>query len=185
MADEAAWRRPVILGVDPGYANCGWAVVDRSARVVDLGVILTEQDDGVAKSTDRARRTRHVSAELVAIARRHNCKAIAAEQALQHGAAAAIAANLLPWGALIGIAVALGLELYEVPAKTWQHAVTDSPTKIAYEDLAKALAQYAALDCREALAAIAKKKRTHALDGMGVGVFAALRPATSITKGST
>lgn len=175
----------MILGVDPGYANCGWAVVDRSARVVELGVIDTDLDRGIAKSTDRARRTRHVSAELVTIVRRHNCRAIAAEQALGHGAAAAVAANLLPWGALIGIAVALDLELYEVPAKTWQHAVTDRPGKIEYEDLAKALAQYAAVQCREVLAAITNKQRTHALDGMGVGVFAALRPATSITKGST
>jgi Holliday junction resolvasome RuvABC endonuclease subunit len=175
----------VILGVDPGYAHCGWAVVDGSARVVALGVIMTEQDKDVDKSTDRARRVRLVATELVAIVRRHNCRAIAAEQALQHGAAAAIAANLLPWGALIGIAVALGLELYEVPAKTWQHAVTDRPERIEYEDLAKSLTQHAAMNCREALAAIAKKKRTHALDGMGVGLFATLRPATSITKGST
>jgi Holliday junction resolvasome RuvABC endonuclease subunit len=182
----------VILGVDPGYASCGWAVITpRTGLPVAIGVIETVQDkrvgSGLERSTDRARRVSHVGRELVAIAKQYGCTQIAAEQALGHGAAAAVAANLLPWGVLVGIAVSLGLEVCEVPAKLWQHAVLPGlgKGKVDYDELAKHLLWFAHKHCPEALAAIAKPKRTHAIDGMGVGMFAALRPATSITKGST
>ena len=95
-----------ILGVDPGYAKCGWSVVERrTARVVALGVIVTTQDKTLDLSTDRARRVGSVSADLAAIAKAHRVSTIAAEQALGHGAAAAVAANMLPWGALVMLAV--------------------------------------------------------------------------------
>jgi Holliday junction resolvasome RuvABC endonuclease subunit len=178
----------VILGVDPGYASCGWAVITpRTGLPVAIGVIETEQNKRVEKSTDRARRVSEVGRELVAIARQHGCTRIAAEQALGHGAAAAVAANLLPWGVLVGIAVTLDIELYEVPAKIWQHAVLPGlgKGKVDYDELARHLLWFAHKHCSEALAAIAKPKRTHAIDGMGVGMFAALRTATSITTSST
>lgn len=172
----------MILAVDPGYAKCGWAVIrPRTARVVAIGVVLTEQDKRVDKSTDRARRTAFVIGRLQELAKHHACSTIAAEQALQHGAAAAIAANLLPWGALTGLAVALGAALHEVPAKLWQHAVMPGCTKIDYEQLERKLGAFVAGQAELELLAIARGHRTHALDAVGVGLLVALtKSATEI-----
>lgn len=168
----------MILGVDPGYRRCGWAVVeDRTGRVRALGVICTEPDDSVDVSTDRARRLGIVSRELRAIAIAWGCTKVAAEQALGHGAAAAVAANQLPWGAVVMLCVALGLELYEVKAKTWQHAVLDiAKGKVDYDQVEAMLADYVGVQLAEALMAIIKEDRTHALDGTGVALLVALRP---------
>jgi len=172
----------MILGVDPGYAKCGWSVVDALGRVKALGVILTTQDPGVKKktvalSTDRMRRVSDVGAVLAARAKDYGCTMIAAEQALQHGAAAAIAANLLPWGALTTLATMTGMRLVEITAKTWQHAVLGLEAgAVDYETLEKELSAY--VDCQSAVGfdAIKKALRTHAVDAVGVGLLAALRP---------
>jgi Holliday junction resolvasome RuvABC endonuclease subunit len=178
----------VILGVDPGYAKCGWSVVEpMSGRVRALGVIVTTQDPNVAKkkvaqSTDRMRRIADVGAILHARAVQYGCTTIAAEQALQHGAAAAIAANLLPWGALTMLATIAGMELLEVTAKTWQHAVLGVEAgKVDYDELEAMLSGYVDCQVDGGLAAIKKALRTHAIDGVGVGMLAALRPHLATT----
>ncbi len=34
-----------LLGIDPGYGRCGWAVIDDSLEYIDCGVIETKPDD--------------------------------------------------------------------------------------------------------------------------------------------
>lgn len=173
----------MILGVDPGYAKCGWSVVDALGRVQALGVILTTQDPRVKKkevalSTDRMRRVSDVGAVLYARAKDYGCTTIAAEQALQHGAAAAIAANLLPWGAITQLATMTGMKCLEVTAKTWQRAVLGVEAgAVDYDTLESMLTGY--VDCQSGavgFGAIKKNLRTHAVDAVGVGVLAAMRP---------
>lgn len=181
----------MILGVDGGYARCGWAVVEpRTARIVALGVIITKQDKRVDASTDRARRVAEVVRQLGEIARQHGCTTIAAEQALGFGPGAAVAANMLPFGAVIGLAVERGLELYEVIATVWQHAVVGLPLpppgrrkkgepkrrKLDYAVVEDALTKYAGQQGQYVLMAIDASDRTHALDGVGIGMLAALMP---------
>lgn len=165
----------MILGVDPGYARCGWAcVLPATARVIALGVIVTAQDKRVDKSTDRARRVAQVTQRLFEVARDRGCTQIAAEQMLGHGAAAAVAANMLPWGSLVGLAVTLGLELREISAKEWQHAAIATKRKIDYRDLAQQLATFARRQAEADFLRIDRADRTHALDAVGVGLFAAM-----------
>lgn len=168
----------MILGADPGYATCGWSVIEpRTARVVALGVITTTQNKRLDLSTDRARRVAQVCAELADIAARFGCTEIAAEQALGHGASAAVAANMLPWGALIMLAVQRGALLREVRAKTWQHAVLGlEKGAVDYEQVEVMLGGFVGVDLADVIAAIKPKLRTHALDGVGIGLLGALRP---------
>ncbi len=167
-----------ILSVDPGYAKCGWSVVEPdTGRVVALGVIVTTKDPRADLSTDRARRVATVSGELAVIAVAHDCTSIAAEQALGHGAAAAVAANMLPWGALVMLAVMRGAQLVEIRAKVWQHAVLGLEAgKVDYAKVEKELARYVGGQLAVELLAIKKADRTHALDACGIGMLAALRP---------
>ncbi len=176
----------MILGIDPGYANTGWAVVrPKLGRVLACGLIITEKDKrkSTERSTDRARRMVTVARTIAQMARDHSCTTIAAEQALGHGAAAAVAANLLPWGALVGIAVMLGVELVEVPAKQWQHAVMPECTgKIDYDRLAQLLHRFTRGQAAAGLLEVPKRLRTHVVDAVGVGLFASLRETTRICE---
>jgi Holliday junction resolvasome RuvABC endonuclease subunit len=167
-----------ILAVDPGYAKCGWAIVEPvTGRVRALGVILTAKDPKVTLATDRTRRMGAVAAKLAELAAEHSVTVIAAEEPLGFGAAAAVAANQLPWGALVMLATMLDVSLYAVTAKTWQRAVLGIEVKnVDYAQVEKLLADYVAGQAAEQLAAIAPSHRNHALDGGGVGVVVALRP---------
>lgn len=168
----------MILAVDPGIASCGWAVVrPRTGRVLDFGVWTSSP--GVAeKSTDRARRITNLADLLVDLAEDHDCTTIAAEQMLFHGKINAVVSQLLPWGALIGIAASLDMVLLEVPAKTWQAALLGR--KVPYDELADHLKAFAVHQAEIKLLAIAKSERTHALDAIGVGLYAALAKATRV-----
>lgn len=166
-----------ILGVDPGYAKCGWSVIGPHARVIALGVIVTVQNKRLDVPTDRARRVAQVGDELRDIAAKFDCTEIAAEEPLGHGAAAAVAANQLPWGALIMLALSRGASLRMVRAKTWQHAVLDlEKGKVDYGVVEAKLAGFVGVDLADTLAAIKKDLRTHALDGVGVALLGSLRP---------
>jgi hypothetical protein len=177
----------VILAVDPGM-TCGWAVVrPRTGRVVDVGVLEPPLDSAIGRSTDRARRVAAQGRELVAAIERHGCKAIAGEQMLCHGSTRAVVPQVLCWGQLVGIAVARELELYEVSAKDWQHAIApEADGAIDYELVSKHIAAFVADQVGEQLAAIAPSKRTHVYDAIGVGLYAALaRPIRIIGARAT
>lgn len=168
----------MILAVDPGIASCGWAVVrPRTGRVVDLGVITSSPAKGT-KSTDRARRITRIAYELTGVVCAHDCDVIAAEQMLFHGTINAVVSQLLPWGALLGLAAALDMDVLEVPAKVWQAAVLGRV--VPYDELADSLRTFVAAQAERKLVTIARSKRTHALDAVGVGLYAALSTPTRV-----
>jgi Holliday junction resolvasome RuvABC endonuclease subunit len=162
----------VILGLDPGLASCGWAIVaPGTGRVVDLGVIVTEPDPAIAKSTDRARRVLAIVGTMGELVATHHVTAIAAEAALTFGHVGAAAAQNLCWGAVIGLTHALGLELVEVVAKQWQRAIVPGAGKVTYALVESALAGYLGPQ----LERLPKAQRTHAADAVGIGLYAAFR----------
>lgn len=177
----------MILGVDPGYAKCGWSIVEpKTGRVVALGLITTMKVHGLHVSADRAVRVSKVCDELAALATKYGVTTIAAEQPLGFGASAAIAANQLPWGALIMLARMLGLELYEVVAKVWQRAVLglSDEDKVKYEKVEAALQEYVGKQLLEVLVGLDKKDRRHPYDATGAGMLVGLMPhrATRIVR---
>ena len=170
----------MILGVDPGYAKCGWSIVEpRTGRVIALGLITTMKVHGLHVSADRAVRVSKVCDELAALAQRYGAHTIAAEQPLGFGASAAIAANQLPWGAVLMLARMLGLELYEVIAKVWQRAVLGlgDDEKVKYDQVESALTKYVGTQLAEVLVGLDKKDRRHPLDATGASMLVGLQPA--------
>lgn len=171
----------MILAIDPGLGTCGWAIVDPSARVLDLGVILTERDKVLEEATDRARRADHQAEVLAEAAQRYNVAEIALE-AMSFGGPPSARFHMaisvgLSWGVATGIARTLGLNLYAVPPKRWQRAVVPNAGKrLNYALVEAALEHYVGKQAFVALSCIAKGDRNHALDACGVGLFAALRP---------
>lgn len=168
----------MILAVDPGIASCGWAVVrPKTGRVIDLGV-WTSAPGAAVKSTDRARRITRLADKLADVIEEHDCDAIAAEQMLFHGKINAVVSQLLPWGALLGLAAALDLDVVEVPAKKWQLAMLGR--SVPYDELADHLRAFVANQAEVRLLAIPRGERTHAFDAVGVGLYAALANATRV-----
>jgi Holliday junction resolvasome RuvABC endonuclease subunit len=171
----------LILAIDSGIANCGWSILQpKPARVVDLGVWLSSPNSEVEKSTDRARRIDNLSDLLVDLVKHYGCDSIAAEQMLFHGKLNAVVSQLLPWGSLLGIAAALNLTVYEVPAKQWQPAVLGR--KAPYEQLERELGHFIRGQAEAKLLGIPRAKRTHAIDSVGVGLFATFKPATCVRR---
>lgn len=168
----------MILAIDPGW-KCGWAVVEpKTTRLIALGVFTSDPDKAIAKSTDRARRVAALGAELASVRDAHVCTAIAAESMLCYGAPNAVIPQVLVWGMLTRLAAEIGVGLVEVIAKDWQHAVTPGVKKIDYDKVKRALAVLAG----RRLELIPKDLRTHALDAVGIGAFAALRSPKRITS---
>lgn len=78
----------VVLGLDPGFSNFGWAAVrllpDGGEQVIDLGCLRTERgkSKGLVRDDDR-RRAAELARGLLAVARRFEPAVLSAE-ALSH-----------------------------------------------------------------------------------------------------
>ena len=175
----------MILAVDPGLGTCGWAVLrPRTGRVLDLGVITSKPTKGLDEWTDRARRASAQSHLLANIIEQYDCTTIAAEAVSVGGPPKArqrmTASLCLSWGSLVGLAEGMGLELYEVPPKQWQHAILPGVKRISYVELFAGLEAFIGAQQVHQLHAITASLRNHAIDAVGVGLFAALSPAVRI-----
>lgn len=186
----------MILAVDPGSRTCGWAIVaPRTARVAALGTIVLDPDDRLAKTADRKRRAEQQADTLRELASEHRITAIAAEAPSLGGPPAARLAMAIAlygsWGLLTMLGRERGVPVIEVPPKTWQRAVQPDGAQaldvgtararsrsIDYDRLEAELAAFVEGQASRALsdlAAIKVSMRNHALDAVGVGVYASLR----------
>ncbi len=174
----------MILAIDPGIASCGWAIVqsrtvDSPVRVVDLGVWTSEPNAALGKSTDRARRIGRLGLEIGRLYRLHGVTMLAAEQALSFGRTSGLIGQAMVWGALVMLAAEHRCDVREVTAKQWQRAIVPGiKGKMDYPFIAQALARYIGDGM---LKNIDPDLRTHALDAVGVGLFASLRPTTRVS----
>jgi Holliday junction resolvasome RuvABC endonuclease subunit len=177
----------MILAVDPGLATCGWAIVrPRTGKVVTLGVLVSSPKQHLDEWTDRSRRTAQQASFLGDIAKRHECTAIAAEAISCGGPPSArfsMGTSLcLSWGVLAGIAHCMAIPLFEVPPKSWQHAIVPEVAgRIDYDAVFAKLSGFVEQQASVALWSIKKGLRNHALDAVGVGLFAAFSSAMRIS----
>lgn len=177
----------MILAVDPGLATCGWAIVTpHTARVVAVGVLTSDHDPLVDEWTDRVQRVSRQAAKLAEVAKLYSARSIAAEAISCGGPPSArfsMGTSLcLSWGVLAGIACTLRIDLAEVAPKMWQHAVCPGVEKIDYGEVFKLLSTFVESHAAKSLWSIRPGLRNHALDAVGVGVYAALRDVTRISQ---
>lgn len=177
----------MLIAVDPGLATFGYAVLDERGVVHDLGVVTSESSaKKLGKHRDRRERLRLQARALDAVMRRWGARGlltlVAEEMSFKRGKLTQIISMALSWGDLVGLAVAHGAADRAIPPKTWQRALFD-PDELAamgtstdYARVEAKLSEYATEQCRDKLAAIARSKRNHALDAIGVGVYAAMTP---------
>jgi len=63
-------QTPLVIGIDPGFASFGWAMLTPDGEVVGLGVLRTAPSDKKAKvlaSHDNVRRTRELARDFGAL----------------------------------------------------------------------------------------------------------------------
>jgi hypothetical protein len=173
-----------ILAADIGLCDLGWAVVTpRTGRVVALGQLHQEPIVGVDKATCRGIRSRRSAELLIAAAREYHVTAIAAEAMLTFAGRFTMAISVgLSFEAITAIAAALGLPLLAVPPKRWQRPVVGREPgdrrAVDYAEVERRLSEYVVGGggrAAEQLEALKPGRRNHALDAVGVGVFAAMR----------
>lgn len=176
----------MILAFDGGLATCGYAAVrPRTGVVVELGALTNKPAPGVDVHVDRMRRMSRLGATLRGVAVRVGATQLALETPSLGGppkARLAMAIALYSFaGMVVMLGLSLGIDVVHVEPQQWQPAVAPGAVgdngKVDYEELFAALHQYVAGQS-ETLLAIPLKQRNHALDAVGVGLFAALVPTT-------
>lgn len=171
----------MILALDPGLATCGWAIVrPRTGRVVDLGVITSKPDEDLGKHADRVKRARDQARILFAAIEQHDVTMIAAEELSIKGRTGfnMIAAVHLSWGVITALSLGVRHGFCAIPPKTWQRAILPGTGAIDYDEVFRRLHAFT-VDQTDKLVSIAPSRRNHALDAIGVGIFAALRVETA------
>lgn len=171
----------MILGLDGGLRTFGYGVVTpRTGRVIAAGALIQDIDETLSKHADRERRTELQADLIVHLVRRYGVHTIAVEEMsfAPKGSAASKIGIGMSAGDVIGICRALGIRRRTIPPKTWQRAIIPArpgekrTAAIDYKRVYAELELY--VDCDRLLATVAPCNRTHALDGCGVGVYAAL-----------
>lgn len=106
-----------ILGVDPGFANCGWAVIEDGA-ILDCGVIVTTVKE------EHDARLRHIYEDLALIIRDYRVTCIANER-LPYNSKMQGTSNIVEVIGLLGLLAAkVGVRRVEYSPMTCKKSMT-------------------------------------------------------------
>ena len=159
----------VILGIDPGFTSCGWALLDMSSarpRAIAAGVIRTKPSKGVKvrKCDDNIARLQEITDALSLLHEEHRFAVIAAEAQSWTRFANADRAVAMAWGVIAATA-----ELFNCPV------VQIRPQDAKKELLGDASASKAAVQAHlesnvvgaeKELSKITPSQQNHAADAM-------------------
>jgi Holliday junction resolvasome RuvABC endonuclease subunit len=185
--NRVAHPLPVVLGVDPGFASTGIALVrllPDGEEAVLLDVLRTSKDDAKRRTLaadDNLRRTRELARAFARLVVEHGVRAICAES-MSHPRNASNSGKMsLCWGALAAVAEAHGLPLVQASPQAIKLAVAGAKTA-SKDDLEFALLQRFG-NATEALFTGPDGQREHAFDALAAlvacldsDVVRALRP---------
>jgi crossover junction endodeoxyribonuclease RuvC len=169
----------VVLGIDPGFAELGYAAVEIKSLGVPLvlcmGVIRTEKSDKklrVLSSDDNMRRAREIHKELRDIVQTMRPKALCVESKSFPRNAASSAKIAMCWGVMAALSNDFDLPVIQVSPKAMKKAV-DGTATATKEDVAEALNQRFGRDLAKECLECKKIPRSlyeHAFDALGVVV---------------
>jgi hypothetical protein len=178
----------MILGVDTGLATCGWALLDeRTCEVTDLGVVLTEHEQGTKVTLDRAKRAL-VQAHELALRARGVGTVVVEAMSFPPGGANAMVSIALSWGLALGVAAAQSTPptVLTISPQRWQREVVPiSGKRVNYPLVAAEIERLVRRheSAARKLDAIPVRHRNHALDAAALAVIGALRPRACMAVG--
>lgn len=171
---------PKVLGLDPGFAKVGYAVVEllpTSERVIDIGLWETSKTDNkreVFACEDNFARAQELAAKVIQTCQAHNIKVLCAE-AMSFPRHASVAAKMaMFWGVLACYCQANDLPMVQATPQRLKVAVCGSKSATKEEIQLALLERYGRTDPYFAgmLDSISPYKREHPADALAAVVTA-------------
>jgi crossover junction endodeoxyribonuclease RuvC len=166
-------RTPIILGLDPGFASVGYALMQwqqGKLAVLDVGVIHTKKDNkknSVLACEDNLERAREISVALRKFFFKHRIAAVCAE-AMSFPRQASVAAKMaMCWGVIADISVTEQVAIQQPTPQRVKKALCGS-IKATKEDVEKAVCARVGGDLEARIKALNKGDREHASDAVAV-----------------
>jgi crossover junction endodeoxyribonuclease RuvC len=169
----------IIVGIDPGFANIGYAVVQVESwgeKLLDLGVIQTEKSNNKRKvfaSDDNLRRAREISARLKQIIVRDGALKVAAlcVESMSFPRNAANAAKVaMCWGCIATFSQLYGLPLVQSSPQEIKKKLCGDKTASKEEVAAAVTRRYA--NAPKLLADLAASYQEHPYDAAAAAITA-------------
>lgn len=161
----------VILGVDPGLANCGWALL-ANGRMIDRGIVVTARGK---KTADAQRRLTDLGRAIHPLVHRANLVIVEWPTGHFGGNALAAAQTIAAAGVVVGIAWGAGRKVRAPAPVTWRSKLGHKRGRDEklHRDLAARFADH--------LLGLTKGQLPHVLDALGLALYGELvtnhRPA--------
>ncbi len=161
----------IVLGVDPGYANFGWALSNVTKEAIEplcVGVLVTEKSHRrmkVLASDDEFRRSKELYEGLVGVIRRNEVKLICAEGMSSPRNAITVRMLGYAWGVLASICSELGIAMVQVSPNQLKKRLcgrVSSTDKELHDEITK---RYPSMETL-IMSVTVKSKREHAYDAM-------------------
>lgn len=161
-----------ILGLDPGFANCGYAEIqlhpDRE-EVISLGVIRTKKSSAkknILSTDDNFDRLQEIAKELKwMLDNRKQIKAICAESMSYPPNASAAAKMAMVWGVIATLSLTYSIPVLQVSPQRIKKAVCGN-NDASKEDIETELIEMYS-PRPDLLDGTPRSKREHAFDGLG------------------
>lgn len=160
-----------MLGLDPGFANCGFSLVRLYADredVVEMGVIRTKKSSAkknVLATDDNFERARQIGKEIRSLLEKRRVVAICAESMSYPPNASAAGKMAMVWGMLAILSIVYDLPVVQVSPQRIKKAVcgNNDASKQDVED--RLTERYPS--CPSLLQGVPESKHEHAFDGLG------------------
>lgn len=159
-----------LLGIDPGFANLGYSILELTASWKKLqvaGVLCTEKSDKKRKvlaADDNVRRARQIAAVLENLVQTNSVSVICAESMSFPRNASAAAKMAMSWGIIASITERLRLPLLQVSPQELKMAVCGKKSATKEEVQASIKRQ---LSVEKFLSGTARSLHEHAYDSVG------------------
>ncbi|MCC6811727.1 MAG: crossover junction endodeoxyribonuclease RuvC [Deltaproteobacteria bacterium] len=164
-----------LLGLDPGFAAIGWAVVetdpDAGDRLVAAGVVRTKKakpKQSVSASIDNFRRAQEIGRALGALALDHRVDVVCAE-AMSFPRSSSVAAKMaMCWGVLAQLCQVLRVRVVQASPQEIKRALTGR-TNATKDDVGAAVSLRFP-DCVGIVGPLPRGLDEHAYDAVGAAV---------------
>lgn len=175
------------LGIDPGLAHLGWAIVDvgdDGARVLALGCIQTAKDKRKVLSTvDLHRRGQEIARALGEIVRLYPGISVAFAESLSFVRSASTMCGIgRAWGVVDAVLEANRIGLVQASPQEIKQVVCGSKTATK-DDVEAAVIRVCGEHVRTQLARITKSRREHPVDAVAAVLACIDRPELRIARG--
>lgn len=179
----------MVLGLDPGFASLGWALLTPAGQVINLGVVRTKKSNAKARTMateDNVRRARELAKALHGLldgvvpgqapsyqhvplgmhrAPLHRVVLVCAE-AMSFPRSASVAAKMaMTWGALIGMLEVRGVALLQGSPQEVKRRCTGKPTA-SKDEVQRAMVRRYGPGLKRMLKGIPADQHEHAYDAL-------------------